>query len=292
MWYFKKNFVYVGSFCALGLIVAWFSCSTGSVPRFMTAKELSTRINLTELTPLEIKRFERVVNEEVSPCGDDVTLAEALSNPEHCPLAPMAGKFVTIKIMEDYSVEEIARAYVARYAAIKGLEIPLDGSPRIGASKPVVTLVVFSDFECPFCAKTAGDIKDLLRRYPDKIATVFKHFPLASHPVAMNASRAAFAAARQDKFWELHDTMFSALGSPMDQARIEIMAQGLGIEIEKFKEDIASSAATAAIAADRKLGEKLGVGGTPTLFVNGRMLEGGASQLKERLKEEFLRSSR
>ncbi len=268
------------------------ACSAGKGPRFITAKELEARVDLTELTPLEIKRFEKVLNNEVSPCGDDVTLAESLFNPEHCPLAPLAGRFVIRQIMDDYNAEEIAGAYIARYASIKGNEIPAGASPRNGAKKPLVTLVVFTDFECPFCARTADRIHELLRRHPEDIAVVHKNYPLSSHQNAEQAARAAYAAFKQDKFWEMHDVLFSASGSPLDRARMETMAEGLGLDLDKFKEDFASPAATAAIAADKKLGEQLGVSGTPTIFVNGRLVEGGLSRLDERLAEEFLRGKR
>jgi protein-disulfide isomerase len=118
---------------------------------------------------------------------------------------------------------------------------------------------------------------------------VYKHFPIDSHRLAEDAARAAFAAQRQGKFWEMHDTLFSTIGSPLSRERIEIMAEGLGLDIEQFQEDLASAAATSAIDADKMLGQQLGVSGTPTLFVNGRILEDGIGKIDERLEEEFLR---
>ncbi len=273
-------------------VLIFSACSAGKGPRFITAKELEARIDLTELTPLEIKRLEKVLNNEVSPCGDDVTLAESLFNPEHCPLAPLAGRFVVRQIMDDYNAEEIASAYITRYASIKGSELPVGASPRNGAKKPLVTLVVFTDFECPFCARAADRIHELLRRHPKDIAVVHKNYPISSHKNAEPAARAAYAAHKQGKFWEMHDVLFSALGSPLDRARMEIMAVGLGLDLDKYKKDFASPAATAAIAADKKLGKQLGVNGTPAIFINGRVVEGGLNRLDERLAEEFLRGNR
>lgn len=294
----KRHAPFALVFAVVATAAVWFTCSGRGRPVAIDARALGAVIDVGELTPKETKRLERVVNSEVSPCGDDLSLAQALFDPQTCPLAPLAGDFVVGMLKEDYNVEEIAAAYVARYSAVKGLEIPVDGSPRAGADKPIVTLVIFTDFECPFCAKAAEQIRDLVRSYPEQIAVVFKNYPLESHPMSELAARAAFAAARQDKFWEMHDTLFAAQGSPLTRERIDTMAIGLGLDTEQFAEDLASTASTAALEADRRLAEQLGVDSTPGIFVNGRPVtrieEGksvmsGATGLEERVKEEFLR---
>jgi protein-disulfide isomerase len=267
----------------------WLACSAAGGPRIASAKEIATVLDTRELTPSETKRLLRVLHSEVSPCGDDVSLALSLFNPEACPLAPLAARFVVQMIMEDFDEQEISAAYVARYAAAKGLEIPVDGSPRTGPEHPAATVVVFSDFECPFCAKAAERLREILRQYPNDVALVFKNFPLAIHTTAELMARAGYAAFEQGRFWEMHDTLFSASGSPVDRDRIIVMATGLGLDVKRFEEALASPGATAAIEADRNLGKKLGVDGTPVIFVNGRKLDGGVKDLEERLREEFLR---
>jgi protein-disulfide isomerase len=283
--------VFLGILIIVGLATTWFACSSKNGSRFVTTKELAQKLDLSDLTPTETKRLEQVVNSQVSPCGDDVTIAEALSNPEHCPLVILAIRFILRRSMEDYSVEEISEAYVARYAAVKAVDIPIDGSPVIGAENQFITIVIFTDFECPFCAHASDKLHELLRRYPEDIRVVYKHFPIDSHRLADHAARAAFAAHQQDKFWEMHDTLFSAIGSPLDRERITVMAEGLGLDMELFQEDLAGAGATSAIAADKKLGMQLGVSGTPTVFVNGRLLEDGIGKIDDRLDEEFLRQS-
>lgn len=284
----KLYLTMVTVFCfALALIVA--SCFGRNGERFVSAKELEGRLEIGDLTPIEIKTLEKVINKETSPCGDNVTLAEAQFNPTRCPLAPLAAKFVMRKVMEDYSAEEISEAYVARYASLKGLDIPIEGSPTKGQEDAAVTIMTFTDFECPFCAGMADHLDKLHRAYPKKIRLVHKHFPLESHPSSELASRAAYAAGVQGAFWKMHDTIFSASGSKLDRERLEVMAIGLGLDLEKFREDMTSSAATAAIQADRKLGTKLEIKGTPSVFVNGRFVEGGAEELDQRIYEELLR---
>jgi protein-disulfide isomerase len=256
-----------------------------------TAREIGTILDLRELTPTESLRLEAVTNTEVSPCGDDVTLAESFFNTKHCPLALLAGRFIVEQVKEDYNEEEISQAYLKRYAKLKGNEISEEGSPRAGAEHPLVTFVVFTDFQCPFCSKAAEKLDEVLRRYPQEVAVVFKNFPLVElHPESELAARAAFAAKRQDKFWQMHDTIFSAFGSPLDRERIVQMAAGLGLDVEKFEEDISSPAATAAIETDIKLGKQLGVRATPTIFINGRLIESGFTAIDERLDEERMRA--
>lgn len=276
---------------AVGVTAIWLSCNRTTQTRFVTAKELSAGVYVGDMTPVEVKLFERVANREASPCGDDVTLAESLFNPGRCPLAPRAGRFVAEKVMEDFNEAEISKAYVSRYTKAMERELPVDGSPRKGPENPEITLVVFTDFVCPFCYKAAMKIHELMRIYPDDIALVHKNYPLASHQGAELAARAAFAAMLQGKFWEMHDTIFSASGTPLERERIELMAEGLGLDMDKFREDLASPSATAAITADRKLGEQVGVKGTPAIFLNGREVEEGMSALDMWVEEEIIRSA-
>ena len=285
------SFIAIAAFVAV--LSVCYACATRTDPRFVDIRTLANKLDTSELTPIESKRLERVINTQTSPCGDDVTLAEALFNPRHCPLAPLAGSFVVDHIKKDYNEEEIAQAYLARYAKLKGLEIPIDGSPQKGATDPVATFVVFTDFQCPFCAEAAEKLDELARSRPDDIALIHKNFPLPSlHPEAELAARAAYAASAQDKFWEMHDTLFSTAGSELNRERIDVIAEGLGMDMERFNEDISSTAATAAIESDKKLGETLGVTGTPTIFVNGRKIENGFKGIEERLYEALLRAGR
>ena len=287
----NKDSMFIALASALSLFFICFACATRTDPRYIDIRTMSSKIDISELTPIESKRLERVLNSQTSPCGDDVTLAESLFNSAHCPLAPLAGKFVLEQIKQDYNEAEISDAYLMRYAKLKGRDIPLDGSPVKGAQSPIVTFVVFTDFQCPFCARTAEKLDAVVRTRPDEIALIHKNFPLTSiHPQSDLAARAAYAAGRQDKFWEMHDVLFSASGTELTRERIDGMAEGLGLDLDRFKEDITSTAATAAIDGDKALGKKLGVTATPTIFINGRKIHNGYKGIDERLNEELLRA--
>ncbi len=288
----NKETIFIFLFFLISIAGIGYACSAGPSPRFINVLALGQKINLSELTPVESKRLERVMNNEASPCGDDVTLAESVFNIEHCPLAVYAINFIIEQIKEDYTEEEISQSYLMRYGSVKGLEIPIDGSPTKGPEKAMITFVVFTDFRCPFCAKTAETLDELQRTNPDKYKLVYKNFPLTSiHPDAEIAARGAFAAHMQNKFWEMHDVIFSTVGTELTREQIDIIAEGIGLDKNKFSEDFASAAATAAIENDKKLGESLGVKGTPQIFVNGRTVDNGMKNLTLRIKEESLRAS-
>jgi len=287
----EKRVSLIGAGLIVAAAVVYATCGAGGGADRITYRDLVGRLDASELTPTETKALDILLNQEVSPCGDDVSLGASLFNPERCPLAPLAADFVVAMLKEDFNVEEISTAYVSRYASVKGLEIPIDGSPRLGPEKPLITIVVFSDFECPHCAKAAQALARLVLEYPEHIAVVYKNYPLSIHRTAELAARAGFAAARQEKFWAMHDTLFSAQGTPLDRDRILTMALGLGLDVDAFEKDMASPEATKTIEADHRLGGELGVDGTPTLFVNGRILRGGLSELEARINEEFLRAA-
>lgn len=150
-------------------------------------------------------------------------------------------------------------------------EIPLGSSPAQGADKPLLTVVEFSDLQCPYCAQLAPTLDSLARTYPGEVKVVFKHFPLSFHEKAPEAAAAAMAAGRQGKFFEFRYRVaphFARLG---DSLYLEL-ARDLNLDLEKFKADKALTPETeAVIDADMELGRKVGVEGTPTVFVNGKL---------------------
>ena len=146
-----------------------------------------------------------------------------------------------------------------------------------------VTIVEYSDFECPYCTRASQAVEELMRRNPDKIRLVFKHTPLANHKNAMIAAKYFEAAALQDeaKAWMLHDVMFAnrrdlgAEGEPW----IRKVAKDLGLNVKQLAMDVNSDAIDARIKADMEEGERFGFQGTPYFTINGVVLA-GAQPLK------------
>jgi len=156
---------------------------------------------------------------------------------------------------------------------IDRMEVAEADSPAKGPENAPVTIIEFSDFECPFCGRVTPTLEQVLANYGDQVRLVFRQFPLTMHPHAQKAAEASLCAREQGKFWEMHDAMFAdqkALG--VDQLKAK--AGELGLDAEAFGTCLDEGRFAAKIAADVADGTKAGVGGTPALFVNGRFLNG------------------
>lgn len=151
--------------------------------------------------------------------------------------------------------------------------IALGASPSRGAPDAPVTVVVFSDFQCPFCSRAEATVRDLEAAYPGKIRYVFKNQPLPFHQNARLAAKAALAAGEQGKFWEYHDALFTHQGE-LDRASLERHAEDLGLDLRRFRAALDDSRLDIAIEADITEAHRLEVRGTPAFFINGRSLQG------------------
>jgi protein-disulfide isomerase len=156
-------------------------------------------------------------------------------------------------------------------AAVHSIDI--GDSPVLGAADAPVTIVEFADFECPYCAGVEPTLERILAEYAGKVRLVFKHNPLPVHPNALLASRAAVAAQRQGKFWEMHGLLFSAQ-ERLDREAIASHARVLGLDVQAFESVLASPESTRAVSADMSLAGRLGIKGAPAFFINGRFIPG------------------
>ncbi len=154
-------------------------------------------------------------------------------------------------------------------------DIDTKEAPTKGPSDAPVTLVEFSDFECGYCGRMVGTLKQLESNYGDRVQVIFKQFPLDMHPNARKASEAALCANEHGKFWEMHDLLFqeqSTLGVPA----LKEKASRLGIDRTAFDTCLDSDRYAEQVEKDMQDGAAVGVTGTPALFINGAPLTGGA----------------
>ena len=147
-------------------------------------------------------------------------------------------------------------------------KIDIAGAPVKGKDTAPVTLVVFSDFECPWCGKMEPILEQLFAANQDKLRIVFKHMPLPMHQQAEPAALAAIAAQKQNKFWEMHDALFQV--TTWTPATIEEIAQKTGLNMERFRADISSPETQMQLAKDKSDAQNADVSATPSLFINGR----------------------
>jgi len=152
-------------------------------------------------------------------------------------------------------------------------EVNVGAAPTKGPSNAPITIVIFSDFECPFCARAEATIHELEEKYPGKLRFAFRHQPLPFHENARLAARASMAAGEQGKFWEYHDALF-AHQDALDRASLEKYAKDLGLDVARFRAALDADKSEAAVAADIAEASRLGISGTPTFFINGRRIIG------------------
>lgn len=157
--------------------------------------------------------------------------------------------------------------------ANKEYDVDLAGAPTKGPDDAVVTIVEWSDFQCPFCNRVTPTLAKIEEEYGDKVRVAFKHMPLSIHPQAPQAHAASEAAHRQGKFWEMHDKIF-ADQRDLSVATLASHARAIGLDMDRYNADIADARIKKKIDDDMAQASKLGVTGTPSFFINGRFLSG------------------
>ena len=154
-----------------------------------------------------------------------------------------------------------------------------------GNENASVTIVEFGDYQCPHCGAAYPIVKEIQEAFGGQISFVFRNFPLSeSHQYATIAARAAEAAAIQGKFWEMHDAIYEQQHKLDEDFLIELSKE-LGLDVDQFKQDLATDAVKEKVENDFESGIRSGVNGTPTFFVNGERFDGGVTDLYEMLKE-------
>jgi protein-disulfide isomerase len=147
------------------------------------------------------------------------------------------------------------------------------GAQAKGPDNAPVTIVEFSEFQCPFCARVVPTLKQIEDTYQGKVRIVWKHLPLDIHKDAVNAALAAEAAGRQGKFWELHDVLFENQ-KRLEPADLRQYAKDLQLDLVRFEADLRNADDKKKVEADAAEADKLGVTGTPGIFINGRFVMG------------------
>jgi thiol-disulfide isomerase/thioredoxin len=228
-------------------------------------------VDTHEFTPREKHEFSTYVTQFAAPCKQvAVPVAQCVIEKRACGECLTAAQLIAKAVREGMARDQVEGLYKERFDATTAKAIPVDGSPSRGPETAPVTIVEFADFECPFCQRIAPELDELWEKRKGSLRFVYKFMPLTlMHQHAEAAARAAVAAMAQGKFWEMHQKLFSS-GDHLEDADILRYAAALGLDMDRFRADVAAPATTARIEADKKLADSLKVKGTPTIFINGR----------------------
>jgi protein-disulfide isomerase len=170
------------------------------------------------------------------------------------------------------AAQEAAAAEVDTYLK-NPIKIDVGDSPTKGPKNAPITIIEFSDYECPFCKRGADTIEAVLKEYNGKVRLAFKNLPLSFHANARPAAKAALAAGEQGKYWEFHDELFNNQRTLGEELYISI-AQKLKLDVEKFKKDMQKESYDKLISKDEELAKKLDIQGTPGFVVGGVPVKG------------------
>lgn len=196
-------------------------------------------------------------------------------------------EFEVIKYALDKRGISIEQARAEMEIDNKVWDIPDEDSPVFGNTKdPKLTIVEFTEFQCPYCSRIAPVMQELNQKYPNEIKFVYKHFPLSFHANARAAAAASIAAQKQGKFWEYRYELANHSRELGDSIYVAVAKQ-LGLDLAKFKKDmVLNDTMSARIDKDFQLGAKVGVQGTPNFFINGKRQDRFSPELVEKLLKE------
>ena len=238
-------------------------------------------VDFSGLSPARQQAALKVLREHGCPCGCDMKIAECRVKDPACSYSKGMASVLADSLRSGKSAPEaLAAAVASRWGHIPEhkllddpVALPVAGAPVDGPAGARITLVEFSDFQCPYCYKAAGALHTILKAYPNDVKLIFKQFPLDSHSQAAGAALASIAAERQGKFWPMYDALF-AHRQDLSRNSLFAIARELGLDMKSFAADIDSPATKSALARDIDDGDKAGVDATPTIFIDGQRYNG------------------
>jgi protein-disulfide isomerase len=241
---------------------------------WQTSQELPA-VDFTGLSAAQKALALKVLRTTACPCGCTMKMAECRMKDTGCSYSKSLAAIVVASIRKGGKEAAAMAALDASPLMHRNdpVTIPIAGDPVLGPPNARVTMVEFSDFQCPYCAVAVVKLNAILKAYPNDVKLVFKQYPLEMHSQAALAAEAALAAQRQGKFWELHDAMY-ANRTRLTRQNILTLAGTIGLEVKRFEEDWDSPAIKQALAREQKEGDAIGVSGTPTIFIDGKRYEG------------------
>ncbi|HUB83680.1 MAG TPA: thioredoxin domain-containing protein [Bryobacteraceae bacterium] len=259
---------------ARGTVLVLLAATLLCAQDWQTADSLPS-VDFTGLTAGQKSLALKVLRTASCPCGCVMKMAECRVKDPPCSYSRTLAAIVVDTVKKGGNEAAVLAALHASplMHRFDPISIPVTGDPVLGPAGAKVTIVEFSDFQCPYCALAVAKLNAVLKAYPKDVKLIYKQYPLEIHSQAALAAEAALAAQKQGKFWELHDAMY-ADRTHLTRQNILAMAGKIGLDMKRFQQDWDSPAVKQALAREQKQGDEAGVNGTPTIFIDGKRYNG------------------
>jgi len=231
-------------------------------------------MDFSSLPPAAKRELATVLSDEFCYCGCPHTLGACLKQHTGCRHAKRMARVAARRVSEGNPATEVIVSLSQYYAAFRDTraQFKVDDRMCMGPASAPVTVVEFSDFECPFCAKARPVLESFARRNAQQVRFCYLPFPLSNHVNAVPAAQAALWARDQGKFWPMHDALFEHQENLKPEA-LPALAKGLGLDGDKLAAVLKSDAYKQELDGFRNQGRAAGLSGTPSVYFNGRPLE-------------------
>jgi predicted DsbA family dithiol-disulfide isomerase len=245
-------------------------------------------VDLGELRDDEKRSFYHLIDKYPSACGKAHSLKVSLQTDPKCKRSVFAARYISRLLKAHLLESEVEEHYDLRFGPSPKIDVDVSNAPLRGEPHAPVTLVEFSDFQCPHCKHLQPVLERVLDEYRGQVRLYFKQYPIErAHPDARLAAAAALAAGKQGKFWQFHDRLFGGDQENEGMPVLEKIAKDLKLDQKKWKADIET--AKDQVTKDHGDGEKVDINATPTLFINGRLYRGPNTfeEIKDWIDEEL-----
>lgn len=267
-----------------------FLATTWLVAQGTSQQDELPGVDFSGLTAAQKTTATQLLQKQGCSCGCDMKIAECRVKDPACTYSQgLAATMIGALKKGGSEQDAIAAASNSQFAhgpqntgklLEDAVSIPVDGAPVRGPKDAQITLVEFSDFQCPYCIAATPQLEAIQKAYPTQVKLIFKQYPLENHSHAAFAAVAALAAQRQGKFWQMHDALFA--NRDLSEQNVIALAKKIGLDMTQFQRDVHSPEIEQTMQKDIADGDHAGVEGTPTLFIDGQRFNGPltASALK------------
>jgi protein-disulfide isomerase len=250
-------------------------------------------LDLSGFSAVQKKILTNILQNQNCTCGCDWSIAKCREDDPKCSYSRQLLNLVITDLKAGHNENQIIadlKEHALKPPPVLSdpVEISVQGDPVIGPENAKVTIVEFSDFQCPFCAAAVAQARMILDKFPNDVRLVYKQFPLDFHTQSFLAAEASVAAHSQGKFWEMHNKLYANY-KVISAQNILVWAKEIGLDMKRFVAEVDAGKYKQAVENEMKQGEVAGVQGTPSFFFNGRRYNGAfqAEIVAQLLQSEF-----